>query len=211
MATPAHADSVAFDPVGDFLPTYVGPQNGDLDVISTSVSLSGTNFLFSATMNGQIGTTPLGFYIWGVDRGAGAMTANFAQLGLPNIVFDSVIRINNNGTGLVNLLVPGGPPVMTPLPMQNITISGNTFQVVVPLSFLPSRGFSPDQYGQNLWPRWGGIPMSDPQISDFAPNDRNAGVNVIPEPTTMLLLGTGLAGVAMKVRKRRKVNANHSA
>jgi hypothetical protein len=39
----ARADSLLMDPVGDFLPTYAGPHNGDLDVVGTNVSLVGTN------------------------------------------------------------------------------------------------------------------------------------------------------------------------
>jgi len=30
----------------------------------------------------------------------------------------------------------------------------------------------------NLWPRWGGVPFGDAQISDFAPSDHNSKVNV---------------------------------
>jgi hypothetical protein len=182
--------------MGDFLPTYAGPPNGDLDVLSTRVNLLGTNLVFSATLNGNVGTTAQGFYIWGVNRGAG--TANFASLGLPNIIFDSVIRINPDGTGAVTLI--GG--ATTNLAAGSITINGNTFQAVVPLSLLPSNGFSSvAQYGQNLWPRFGGA-TGNAQISDFAP-DATLGSIETPEPATLLLLGTGLLGLSSRLMKRK--------
>ena len=39
-----------------------------LDVVSTSVNVLGTNLVFSATLNANVGTTAQGFYIWGVNR-----------------------------------------------------------------------------------------------------------------------------------------------
>jgi hypothetical protein len=44
-------------------------------------------------------------------------------------------------------------------------------------------------------------------FADGTSNSResiNGTITTVPEPTTMLLLGTGLAGIAAKVRKRRK-------
>jgi len=179
LIAPARADSGVKDPVGDFLPTYTGPHGADLDVVRTRVSLIGTHFIFSAKLNGNIGTTNGAFYVWGVNRGAGFI--NFASLGLPNIVYDAIVVIFPDGTGRVRLFSPA-PPVETALPPGSITISGNTFRAVVPASFLPSQGFAFADYGQNLWPRCGCIqPFGNPQIADFAPDDRNAPLNKVEE------------------------------
>jgi len=159
------------DPTGDFLQTYVGPHGGDLDVVSGQVSFTGSDFLFSATMQAPIKTTAGAFYVWGVNRGAGAETADFAQLGLPNIIFDVVVVANPGGDSVVNDLDAG---IASPLPPENVTINGNNILVRVPLSMLTSRGLNPEQYTWNLWPRWGGVPFGDAQISDFYPDERNA-------------------------------------
>ena len=67
----ASADVIG-DVAGDFLSTLtpLSPRAGDLDVLSTSALLQGTNILFSRQVtNAPINTTPEAFYVWGVDRG----------------------------------------------------------------------------------------------------------------------------------------------
>ena len=76
VTTPAAAVTRT-DSAGDFLPTYVGPHNGDLDVLKFSTSIVGSNFVLSATLNGPVGTTPGVIYVWGVNRGAGNRTVWF--------------------------------------------------------------------------------------------------------------------------------------
>ena len=69
-AVPSTAALIS-DPAGDFLPSYTGPQNGDLDVLSAQVFFNGSDFRFTSTLNGAIGATPNAIYVWGIDRGAG--------------------------------------------------------------------------------------------------------------------------------------------
>src|SRR3954470_14745205 len=64
------AEAAYIDPTGDFLSSYTGPHNGDLDVVNFDAQFDGTTFTFSSTSNAAIGTTPGGIFVWGVDRGA---------------------------------------------------------------------------------------------------------------------------------------------
>ena len=75
LATAAQAQSsTVSDPVGDFIPSYTGPMNPDLDVTSLSVSYnaSTTSFLIQSTFAGNIDPTLPGFYVIGVNTGTGA-------------------------------------------------------------------------------------------------------------------------------------------
>ncbi len=185
------------DPIGDFIGSYTGPQAGDLDVVSANVTVIGANAVVSGTLNGAIGTTAGGFYVWGLDRGRGASTSNFAAIGQPGIIFDSVVVVRPGGASVVNDLVTG---LSTPLPDSQITISGNSLQAIVPLSALPSEGFSTDHYLWDLWPRFSGA-AGNAQIADFAPDDHDAPVTV-PEPGSVALLAFGLTSFAALRRRR---------
>ena len=95
-------------------------------------------------------------YLYGVDRGRG--TARFLGPAAPpiigpNVLWDSIVRVNPDGTGLFNNAIMG---VITPLGPEHITISGNTFTVSVPLDImLPGATRPPEEWTYNLWPRDG--------------------------------------------------------
>jgi hypothetical protein len=180
------------DPMGDFIPSYTGPHNGDMDVLSAQVSFDGSTFTFTATMAGAIGTTTGGNYVWGINRGAG--TAGFPTMA-PGVLFDSVFLINPAGGSMVRDNVAG---VSTPI--TDISFSGDTITGTIPLSLLPSEGFAPSDYQVNLWPRSGAMGAS--VISDFAPDNSDAAVTT-PEPASLALLSGG-ALVGLALLRRRK-------
>lgn len=194
----SHALDGITDPKGDFLTTFAGSSaSTDLDVLSASVFYNPNTDLFTltATMDGLIGTTATGFYVWGVNRGAG--TAGFASLGLNGVRFDRVIILRPDGTGTI--------PGVGALPGGSITISGKTITGVVSGSLLTSTGFANKlDYTFNLWPRDGAF-SGTAAISDFAPNNANFTATAVPEPGTAWLGALGLAGLL--AWRRRQSNS----
>jgi hypothetical protein len=190
LASGAIAGSVT-DPVGDFAGGYIGPHQADLDVTSFSVSYdSGTSsFLLQSTMAGAIDPTLPGFYAIGVNTGTGPNS--FASIGLGGVRFNQVIAVQKAGTAIVS---------GNSLPAGSISIVGDLLSVVVPLSLLPSTGFTPDFYGFNIWPRSGA--GGTEVISDFAPDNATVSSSV-PEPATwsMMLLGFGALGATLRHRR----------
>ncbi|GAC1657894.1 MAG: hypothetical protein NVS4B3_24880 [Gemmatimonadaceae bacterium] len=166
---PSHVN----DPAGDFIPSFTGPRNADLDVRTMEVSYVGANsFVFDASMEGNVGLTPGGLYVWGINRGAG--TPRFGSIAT-GVLFDFVVIVKPGGTSSVRDLLTN---VGTDLPASSVTVNGKSIQVRVPASLIPSQGFTPSAYTVNLWPRTG-LGMNN-QISDFAPDNSNAPVRVVP-------------------------------
>src|SRR5262245_56748933 len=160
--------AVIADPVGDFLPTFTGPHDPGLDVVAHEVVFleDQDRMVFFGRMAGPISPTPDStIYLFGVDRGQGTprfLTA-LPEFG-PNVLWDAIVRINGDGTGLVNNVLVG---VLTPLDRADISINGNEFTASVPLSLLlPNSTRPPQEWTYNLWPRNGIVRGTNVHVSD---------------------------------------------
>ncbi len=198
------------DPADDFLGSYTGPHNGDLDVLSADVRFdqAGSQLVFSATLNGAIGTSPDAVYVFGLDRGWGSVGNNVFQSGSPpgglpkigsGVMFDTVLILTPGGAGNVADLFYGGGHS---LGAGSVTISGNTLTAFAPLSFFEPRIGEPTSWGWNFWPRDINS-LANVHVSDFAPDNSDLRITPVPEPGTWAMLLGGLAGLGLMVRYRR--------
>jgi hypothetical protein len=172
-----HASALPFiDASDDFLPSYAGPKDADLDVLQTDVVIdpaAGTVAL-SAGMKGAIDTRSTKLYVFGIDRGAGAAGGDLVFHGPvggePSIgngvLWDSAIVLTATGQAFFfDALHPG----LVPLPDVKVAIAGNQIAATVPLALFPSQGFRLKEYSYNVWPR-SELSLLNTVVSDFAPD-----------------------------------------
>ena len=201
----AHAQVI--DPAGDFLPTYTGPQNGDLDALSLQVVFTDSGVTVTSTVNGTIGTTPGSAFIWGIDRGSGTdrlITSGPPAVGPADLFLDAVIRLESGGGGRVMTFPTVGAPITTLLDPSTIFISGSTISTTIPFDVLFSTGFAHEDYTYAFWTR--SELGSQAFIADLAPDGGSFKGTAVPEPATWIMMigGFGLAGGAMRMARRRR-------
>jgi hypothetical protein len=221
-ATSAQATTVK-DAVGDILPTFtITKPAADLDVVSASATFDSKNIFLSATMAGDIGISDEGFYVWGINRGAGTDLLNNANptkltTALPavgeGVSFDTFITMRDDGTSDIVFLGPVDKvtdPTNT-IPVTNFiklapgafTVSGNTISITLGRDLFPSQGFDFADFGYNFWPRYRNID-DNTSVADFAPDGSMFKASAVPEPATwaLMIAGFGLAGAGLRARRR---------
>jgi hypothetical protein len=188
VAAPASAQQPVADRAGDFLATYTGPHDADLDVIAADVVINTTTqtVTFSGTLAGPIDTRSGKLYVFGIDRGRGTLGRDElfqGPLGAPNagdpkigsgVLFDAAVGFAANGQSIFfDALNPG----VVPLAGVTVDIDGAEISATVPLSLFPSQGFALQDYRFNVWPR-STLSLDNRVVSDFAPDNRDAPVRL---------------------------------
>ena len=183
----------------------VGINGTGVTATITNYSLTGNQFTFTinntSVAPGSTGTiTNIGFALPGERSNnftlVSSTNSNYtivfdqnATAGAQNFVstFDLVLCNKSNG----NCNFGGGS-------VQNGIAGGTSATFTISGDFA---GLTAQQIAEAIFARFQAVNGDDSDVAT------NTGETTIPEPMTMLLLGTGLAGVAAKARRRRKTEA----
>jgi hypothetical protein len=190
--------------------TVVGNTNGSLSSATVNCSFNdATNtYTFTITNTSPSGSTitGIGFDLNSADfnsngsagingfSSSSAGNFNFSDGALGNVPqfngavldfgFTTGPSGNFNGGMVANGIAPGGS--------LTFTVTGAGF----------GNGLTDEAICQSIYVRWQNVP--NPVGSDVG---HGGTPNTVPEPMTMLLFGTGLAGIAARVRRRRDSKA----
>lgn len=202
-AAPARADTVVYATRAAFTAaatnlttiTFEGiASTNSVANFSSPLTIQGATFSGSAT--GMVSVVDSGFFapLFQFNSGAVLSGFSFVEVTLP-------AGITAIGTDLMSTNPDG-------LPFQVVLSTGETFVVNTPLR--PGRGF----FGITTDVAIASIrfmTMPGPTQSSGIPLLDNfsfgqAQPAAVPEPATLLLLGTGLAGIATRARRRRRAS-----
>jgi hypothetical protein len=184
--------------------TLTGINGTGVTATVSNYSLSGNQFTFTITNTsvapGSTGTiTNIGFALPGDPANnftlVSATNNNYvivhdlnATAGSQNIVSSFDLVLSNKGSG--NPTFGGGD-------VKDGIAGGTSATFVISGDF---SGLTADQVARSIFVRFQAVNGDDSDVATAPPG-------AIPEPMTMLLFGTGLAGIAARARRRRNSKA----
>jgi len=194
------------DPQGDFLATYTGPHVGEVDIRCIDVRLQAGVFKITVKADDIIGGSGKSYFVLGINRGAGIPRLQFIGAPpplRPDLNFDAILLAYTNGPPDLSVLPP---PNFVSLPGA-VSISGDTLTAWLPLSYLPSTGFTPENYEFTVWTDYQVTGQIGDANNNYIPDFSSTIHPSVPEPASwaMMLGGFGAIGGAMRSRRKAAV------